>query len=325
MIVEIQAYPRLHITLIGMNDNGYRINGGIGLALQDPIINIIAKKSKNFTFNDNRSSCFSKNQIERLTNSINNTINLKKLKWSIDVVVSGDAGSNMGFGSGTIVRLACLEALHVINEIPYTENSIVEISGRGGTSGIGIRTYFNGGFVFDIGHKSVGKIQPSSQREGIKGHSLLVNANSCPEWEIGICSAKDIKTLTHDEEIEFFKKTIPIEEKAVYETLYHVVYGIYASLQENDIATFCESLRNIQKCKWKYLERSIYGDRLLKYEKQLYRCGAKAVGMSSLGPTLFFVSDNNESVMKKMDAYFPSNSRILFNTKTMNEGRKVYV
>lgn len=325
MIVNITAHPRLHLTLIGMNNGGYRINGGIGLAIDKPAINLRVSKSKEFQLIDRRISKFSQNNIERFGLTTNKVQVTNRFKSNICVEISGEMASNSGFGSGTIIRMACLEALHIINDISISENELVELSGRGGTSGIGIRTYFRGGFVFDIGHKSFAGHLPSSLRENIGSKSLLVEAGVSPSWKIGLCIPTDIKTLTQDQEVAFFKNATPINDAAVYKTLYHVVYGLYASLKENELDTFCQALIEIQKCKWKQLERSIYGKKLLEYEKLLYQSGAKAVGMSSLGPTLFFISENNERVMKTIKKNYPTNSLILFNAATINEGRNISI
>ena len=35
--ITITTHPRIHITLIGMNNNGYRRHGGIGFSISDPV------------------------------------------------------------------------------------------------------------------------------------------------------------------------------------------------------------------------------------------------------------------------------------------------
>lgn len=325
MIVNITAYPRLHFTLIGMNQGGYRINGGIGLAIAEPTLKLKITNSNHFEFIDKRGLHFSKSQTDRLESKVNSIVSSKQLKNNISVELLDGMRSNSGFGSGTIIRLACLEALHIINDCFYTEDELVKLSGRGGTSGIGIRTYFRGGFVFDIGHKALTSHTPSSLNENQNHKSLLVDCQSSPTWEFGICIPNDIATLSHEEEVTFFKTVTPIPNEAVYMTLYHVVYGLYASLREHDIESFVNCIKEIQGCTWKMLEKNIYGPRLMEYEKQLYRCGAKAVGMSSLGPTLFFISDNNVSVIRNMAKQYPLRELSLFNSSTINEGRTITI
>ncbi len=319
--ILITAFPRLHLSLIAMNRSGYRINGGIGLSIQDPKIEVKVTENDLFTVKDERSTIFPLPLSERLKMSIDNAVNVKKFKKNIAVELTGSMLSNSGFGSGTIIRLACMEALHIVNQCPFTNDQLIELSGRGGTSGIGIRTYFQGGFVFDIGHKEIHEILPSSSKESIKKQSLIIDSGQAPDWEIGICIPKDLKPLTEKEEIDFFTKSIPISDVQVNMTLYHVIYGVLASLKENDIETFSKSVKEIQKCRWKQLERDIYGNKLLEYEDVLYRSGASAVGMSSLGPSLYFVSKDVGTVIKLVEQTSEAVNLILLKTRTANNGR----
>lgn len=48
--VKITAFPRIHISLIGMNANGHRINGGAGFAINSPELNFVFTKIRTFYF-----------------------------------------------------------------------------------------------------------------------------------------------------------------------------------------------------------------------------------------------------------------------------------
>ena len=320
-MIEIIAFPRVHITLIGMNFNGYRINGGIGIALARPNLSLIATPSKYFQFVDKRKINLQRSQVNRLCKSINEMQNKFGMKRNIAVTLTGEMPTNSGFGSGTAIRLACTESLFKLNEIDYTEEKLIKLSGRGGTSGIGIHTYFHGGFVLDIGHKN-NKIAPSSLFENSSRKPLILKKGKMPKWDIGVCIPTKINTLTQREEEIFFKKTVPISQSEVYKTLYEVIYGIYSSINDDDTKIFSQALIEIQECTWKKSERNIYGKELKTIENQLYKCGATAVGMSSLGPSLFFISDDNDLVIKKAQ-HLVNNSCILFNTRPRNSGRKL--
>ena len=319
-MITITAYPRLHITLIGMNSSEYRINGGIGFAIDSPKIVISARGASNFSLIDYRIGTLDDAQLEKLrgvVNKIKTDLNFKK---NISVKMRGEMPTHSGFGSGTIIRLACIEALFLINEAEYTEDILVNLSGRGKTSGIGIRTYFHGGFVFEIGHPKSNEIYPSNTVEGLVRNSLLIENGKLPDWNIGILIPKNIKTLNQEEEVQFFERTVPISSIEVYETLYHVVFGLYASIKEKDFDTFLNSILKIQNCKWKSSEWGIYGNKLREYEDLLYKNGARAVGMSSLGPSLFFISDNIEHIIESMDSKY-INEFTLLKSKTVNFGR----
>lgn len=71
-----------------------------------------------------------------------------------------------GLGSKTSLLLSVVKLAFIINDIPVTPEEIVYFSGRGGTSGIGINTFFSGGIITDSGHDedSPRNFAPSSSR-----------------------------------------------------------------------------------------------------------------------------------------------------------------
>jgi beta-ribofuranosylaminobenzene 5'-phosphate synthase len=324
-MIQIIAHPRLHLTLISMNEKGYRINGGFGFAIAEPPLKVNAIESDVFAFKDNRTKKLDNAHQQRLSDVIENIVKHLSLDKNVSIEIEGDMLTNTGFGSGTSIRLACIETLLKINKVDCNESDLIKYSGRGGTSGIGVRSYFNGGFVFDAGHKNTRDIEPSNKIEAVATPSLLIENSLMPNWEIGICISKKIRSLSLTEEADFFKKTVPISESEVYKTLYHVTNGLYAGIKENDFDTFCIALNAIQKCAWKAAERNEYGQQLQSLEQSLFENGAKAVGMSSLGPCLFFLSDDNDKVVQQMKNIFNDDSLFIMNTRTVNSGRTLKV
>ncbi|WP_369510459.1 GHMP family kinase ATP-binding protein, partial [Escherichia coli] len=73
------------------------------------------------------------------------------LRTAFAVTITGNLATHVGMGSGTGIRLACIEALLALNEVSLPQEELVRLSERGGTSGIGIKTYFDGGLVLDLG------------------------------------------------------------------------------------------------------------------------------------------------------------------------------
>src|SRR5690606_1710595 len=129
-----------------------------------------------------------------------------------------------GLGTSTMIRLACIESLFLSNQKKISKETIRKLSMRGKTSGVGVRTYFEGGYVFDIGHaKFNDKLQPSSKRESKTTESLLVLNERMPKWKLGICIPKNIKRKSEAEEKKFFDENTPIADSSVHETLYHCI------------------------------------------------------------------------------------------------------
>ena len=321
-MLKIKTFPRIHITLIGMNREGYRINGGIGFSMASPILIMRFEPDREINVLDKRSQGFSKNELTRLDNHLNKVMKEEHLAEGFHCVIeNGQIHSHFGFGTSTMVYLSCIEALLIINKREYTNDDVVNLSGRGGTSGIGINTYFKGGFVFDTGvtNNAVKDLAPSSCFNGCDYRKPLIFKNiSLPVWEMGIC-IPPIRNKTEDEEKVFFDKNCPIEQDAVENILYESVYGISSSLLENDFNTFCKSVDSIQKTKWKSLERNLYGDELKVVESVIRKAGAKCVGMSSLGPLLYFFSEDIDGIVDRVNADLTGSK--CYKTSFNNSGR----
>ena len=143
--LKIQSNSRLHLSLFSMHDAGLRINGGIGFAIELPSITVKVTPSERSTIFDGRKIGLSRDAERRLKTALENAHNHYSLNHYASIEISGEAIASHGFGSGTAVRLSCLEALMIINGVEPSNSELVRLSGRGGTSGVGVNTYFSGG------------------------------------------------------------------------------------------------------------------------------------------------------------------------------------
>lgn len=318
--LRITAYPRIHMTLIGMNSDGYRINGGIGFSITDPKLLFSFKVSKTVQIIDYRKFGFNTEEIERLKLRIQKLQTEFGFKYSISCEITGLSMTHYGLGTSTASYLSCIEALFILNNHKYDEKLLLDISSRGGTSGIGINTYFRGGLVFDTGISNHGndELKPSSiSKNRIIQLPLIIKHIKLPMWSLGIAIPKNVKFKSELEEIIFFKETCPITKNEVEEILYEVVYGTLSSIMENDFNFFCSSVRFLQETKWKKEERSLYKGEIEIIESKMYASGIKSIGMSSLGPGLYFFSDNIDNVSETLD----KEALEVLKTKFNNEGR----
>lgn len=301
--LKIVTYSRIHITLVGMNTKGYRRNGGIGFSIDKPSMTCVFSLSENFTIFDNRTIPLNKDELSKLMIHLKSLRKKYKCKRAFACVVEGDIIPHYGFGSSTMLYLSVTEALLRLNGIKYDREQLVKDSGRGGTSGIGVNTYFEGGFICDIGIKNSHEQSTITPSSIAKNHQapLVIYRHDMPQWEMGICILKRIETLSKQQEISFFKEVKGLEQNEINEILYHTLYGVVAAIEENEQDTFDQAIKNIQSTQWKLLERSNYGDEIVNAERILYQNGAKSVGMSSMGPLLFFTGDDISGIIQRVN------------------------
>ena len=320
--LTIAADSRLHLTLLAMHNGEYRMNGGVGFAIAEPACELTFFDASVFTIDDQRIDPLSADELIRLNSVLHAEQKRHRFATALAISIGGAMRTHSGFGSGTAISLACLEALHRLNGSMPTPEELITASGRGGASGIGIRTYFSGGCVFDLGRPHKNELHAPSHQAIAPRLPLVLDHVPMPEWDVGVCIPIGIPHKSEAEERAFFKRTCPLPTEAVYETLYHSLFGLYAAIREADKATFCYALRTIQECAWKKAERLEYGTALVEIEQALYKCGAEAVGMSSLGPTLFFLADNVADVVSRMRLARPDCECL--HTHTANCGRSLH-
>lgn len=322
--IHIKVFPRLHLSLMELGSNGYRKNGGIGFCIKDPSIILTFQPSTEISLHTLLMCDFSIYEIDKLVAKLMYIRSEYELKWCIDLQAISKVLRHFGLGSGTAITLACIEALFIVNEFVIAKTDLQRLSGRGGTSGIGINTYFSGGLVLDLG-RSFDAIPAKSSDDIDIPEELPLVLKHCvmPDWKCGIFTPMDISPLTLEEERHFFSKTCPLSENAVFETTYHAVCGVMGGVLANNFDQFCSGVNALQHCDWKASEIAMYGNKVNDKVKELMELGCDAVGMSSLGPSLLFFSKSFEETTSRIKSRFPHD--IVTETCTQNRGREISI
>lgn len=316
--------PRIHMTLISMHAGGPRRNGGLGFGIAGPPARLTIQRDAGFRLSDLRAQPLAQDESNGLLETLANVRQQFALSDGASVSIAGDLLTHHGMGSGTALKLAAIEGYLALHEIQLPQARVAQLSGRGGTSGVGIRTYFDGGFVCDLGVDAAapGDFAPSSSVAS-PGASLLLRAGVMPDWPLGLCIPRSCRPKTRSEEISFFARTVPLPVEDSYEAAYWAIFGAVAAVSEQNYGRFCESVTRIQGLTWKRCERAEYGAGLERTAENLLRMGADCVGMSSLGPMLYFFADaatlsHISSAANELDAN-------IVLTRPENHGRELMV
>jgi beta-ribofuranosylaminobenzene 5'-phosphate synthase len=290
-MIEVSVPSRIHVGLVGLSEGGYRINGGIGWALETPRLIVRAQASDVLQVRDVRRFGMTPMEVAGLQDLLKAQCLERAFNHMASVGISGETPAHRGLGGGTAARLAAIEALHLINESTLIPEILIAASKRGGTSGVGIRTYFEGGMVFDAGHTSGQRPRPSHAWDS-PGRPLQLVRLDMPQWRFGICAPPWIQSLNHAQEKALFANTLPIPHSDVTETLYHMIYGVMAAVADQDLPTFTKAIDALQETAWKAAEWRGHGQALRDVADILRRSGAKGIGLSSVGPSLYFIAED---------------------------------
>ncbi|WP_440856616.1 beta-ribofuranosylaminobenzene 5'-phosphate synthase family protein [Pseudomonas syringae] len=301
--IKITAPGRIHVNLFDMSNSGYRQNGGVGFCISGLDTSISFTACKDFKIIDNRAIGYTDREASTLIAFLEQLYASYGYAQKFSITFLSGPAPHSGFGTGTSTRLACVEAANHLNNLEADMNQIISASGRGGTSGVGVNTYFSGGMSIDLGVKSTGlPLAPSSARQS--PHTLPTQILWLPlpiHWRIGIAVAPEAYRISAEEEIRFFNRTCPVDILSVQQSIYHALSGMACSAIESDFETFCSAINAIQGTEWKEAEWSAQACTLTELRKALHEVGAKCVGLSSLGPTIYFLSDDLDGVFARLN------------------------
>jgi beta-ribofuranosylaminobenzene 5'-phosphate synthase len=284
MRVRIKTPSRIHITLIDLNGEIGRIDGGIGLALNEPFIEIEASVAEEVSVDGG--TAFSR-AAKKLSDAFGRGISVKVLNRY---------ESHVGLGSGTQAALAVAKAYQMIYSLDLTLKELAALVGRGGTSGVGVAAFERGGFILDGGHsKKVKKGFLPSSASRAPPPPILARYDF-PDWDV-VIATPDLKGYYGDEEINLFQKYCPISQGEVKTVSHLILMKILPSIIEEDLDAFREGIYRIQHTGFKRIEVEQYGE-LIKNIIELHKDSA-AVGMSSTGPTVYAITDTNASKIER--------------------------
>ena len=281
MRVRIRTPSRLHITLIDLNGELGRVDGGVGLTLDSPSVEIVARESDEVLVsghgeNVDRARYVAGRFAERFGKGI-----------EIEVVSSYPA--HIGLGSGTQMSLAVGRAYCLLHGIDMPVREMAKFTGRGGTSGIGVAAFEVGGFIVDGGHSKREKqsFLPSSFSRAEP--APVISRLEFPEdWDIYLFIPEG-KGFYGMREKDLFERNTPVPLQEVRELSHVILMKLLPSVVERDLDSFADAVYRIQHLGFKKAEIMQYGEVIRGLIDELKDYGA--AGMSSTGPTVYFIGE----------------------------------
>jgi beta-ribofuranosylaminobenzene 5'-phosphate synthase len=205
----------------------------------------------------------------------------------VELKIIGNPPPHAGYGSRTSLLLAFAQALSIITGANLAPFELVSLTHRGGVSGVGVNTFFSGGFIWDVGHPSeeVVNFEPSSQRIPSRPPAALVRGGVPPEWPLFLIETGK-QSLHGADELAFFQRNTPICSAEVYETLAIFAHGLVPGLLEKRFGPVRSSLRRLHEIGFKKRELDA-ASRECRSLYDLLKNADCAIGLSSLGPLLY--------------------------------------
>ena len=227
-------------------------------------------------------------------------------------------------GSGTQISLGIAQA---VNELYNLKQGVQELAiavGRGGTSGVGITAFAQGGFILDGGHKypdQKSSFLPSSAAEEVAPPPLLIR-HDFPDWNILIV-IPNCDQISGEIEINLFKTLCPQPEYTAGRLSHLLLMKMIPAVFEADLYAFCDAVNQIQTFGWKRVEIDARGEVLQSTIDFLLENGAIGAGVSSWGPAVFAFSETMDELYQRTKHFLLSNRGSCFITKADNFGASI--
>ncbi len=300
--LRLRTHSRLAFGLIDMNGEIGRVEGGLGLTLQSPCLELCAKRSDGVRVDGPAAvSDGTRRKFETMAKVFRETHGA----GGIDVRVLETIPGHSGLGSGTQLALAFGQAVNLLYDLKLTMPQIGRIAQRGGTSGIGCAAFETGGFLADGGHRFGGPrgkqaFAPSAASTGFTAPPILFHSDLPDNWRV-VLALPAAGLVTHgDEERALFLKHCPVPAGEAAQAARLALLKVLPAIMEGDLEDFGAGLEAMQRFGLKRIQIARQNGEVHATMAEMRRLGLRGVGMSSWGPTLFGFSDAGPDADQKI-------------------------
>ncbi|WP_457612380.1 beta-ribofuranosylaminobenzene 5'-phosphate synthase, partial [Methanocaldococcus sp.] len=285
--MKILAPSRIHISLIDLNGSIGRVDGGLGLALEKPNLEILGKEDEEIVIDCDNEKI--RERAYKIAKVILNHIGEK----GVYLKILSYFPQHSGLGSGTQLALSIGTLISKIYGYSLDPYEIAKITGRGGTSGIGIGAFKYGGFLIDGGHdfKEKGGFKPSSASKGVKPAPIIFRYDF--PWDL-VLIIPEGKNVYGKKEVDIFKKYCPVPLEEVRELCHLILMKLMPSILEKNLDDFGEVINRIQYLGFKKVELNLQIEVVKDLISNLQQIAYS--GLSSFGPTIYALGNKKEIV-----------------------------
>lgn len=311
----VKTGARLHLGQLDLNGSLGRLYGGLGLAIEEPQLEITAER-KNTLFFVN--STGEEQRVERITSKYLQYYGLPGVK--IELVRS--LPSHSGLGSGTQLSLALGFAITRVYGLQPTLTELAGITDRESSrSGIGVAAFEYGGFLID-GGKPVGKTMLEDNNEV---PPILARISFPEDWMIILALPYKKEKMYGSKEERAFNSLSPMAAEMSGSICRLLLMKLLPSLIEKDMKSFGQAVTDIQKHVGDYFApaqggqyASAQGSEIANFLSSL---GVTGIGQSSWGPTIYgFIKKENQVELLEKTRRFMGDQGQVWTTSGRNKG-----
>ena len=291
-MVRVRSFPRIHLGLFDLGHTTRRDHGGSGFYIDGLPVEIEVVRSRKMQIvgmaqldkdgrNDLRSAI---DRMRKFCGLPNVSIRLRNL-----------IPQHVGLGSKTALVLGVLKATDLALGLNLGRDVVQTLSGRGGTSGVGVNAFFSGGFLADCGHPAskTNQFAPSSRRSEFVIPPVACRIGIPRDWRFYMILLPG-RRLTSTTEVKFFRQNTPIPDSQVLSSIAAVYHGVIPAVLTGDLKLLKEALRDVRSTGFKARELRSQTDPVKDFIRDADDRTDLAIGMSSLGPLVFAIGTERD-------------------------------
>jgi beta-ribofuranosylaminobenzene 5'-phosphate synthase len=284
----IQTPSRIHMTLTDLTGQAGRVDGGIGITLDEPNILLECERSEELEVQGDHAK-----RAEAAAKAVMDRFGLGGAK----MVIRSGYKLHVGLGGGTQLGIAAGKAICQLYNQPASVRDIARIINRGGTSGIGTAAFEMGGFIIDGGHsfgpgKQKVDFRPSSASKGVSPPPVIARHEFPEGWKI-LLAVPNLPQGAHGRrEVDIFKEYCPVPLADVHELCYQILVRMVPCVIEENLDGFGAAVNRVQELGFKKVEVGLSHPMILELMNEMRSAGAVCAGLSSFGPTVYAITDS---------------------------------
>jgi beta-ribofuranosylaminobenzene 5'-phosphate synthase len=295
----VSAPSRLHLGLIDCGNTTMRLFGGSGIALEGPRTVVAAKPASEWKVEyapNNTPNSRGQQDVLRLIHEMKDRIDPVLLK------VFHSAPEHKGLGSKTSLLLSIATASLAVYQSETNIDEITKLTKRGGTSGIGINSFWVGGFITDNGHPNLQEREfaPSSARNPEKVPQVLARLNMPDMWHAHLFYDPKTPIIEGEMEKGIFTNSMPLDDLENLKALAATYHGVIPAIQDKDISALAMALQNLNSSGMKAIELNLQTDVTKAFLDKAWG-QQKACGLSSFGPTIYGIEPKDTELDKSLE------------------------
>ncbi|TWU37045.1 beta-ribofuranosylaminobenzene 5'-phosphate synthase [Novipirellula artificiosorum] len=269
--VRVITGARLHFGLLDTQPP----YGGVGVMIDSPATEVVVRRSQRY-----RPCAKETERIDAIVRRFAAFANLKGLP-PCEMQVLQRPDPHTGRGSGTQLSMAVAEALCLLFQVRCNREDLAfHVAARGKRSAVGIHGYFAGGLIFEESMETA-DLNPIRERVSVP-HA----------WCVAMFrSRRTVPTVSGDLEQNQFNQLPPATSELRDELRCLASEQLTTAIQREDFASFTDAVHRYNRASgmlFESVQNGPYnGPAVTRLVDSLIDRGAKGVGQSSWGPTVF--------------------------------------